>query len=304
MNNLRSEEFRTWRRARWILAVAAFTAAGVQAQNPVEDDLYGHVLLLEGKTSAERGTYIETTLRKSGVGYMTTPFRKVFINRGDTVRIAGNNIVARIGRGSKRVVVGAHFDVSTDSPGANDNGSGTAVALELVRRLSRLDWNCSIDVCFFDQEEAGNVGSTQYIRQFVIPSQYVIMINVDVVGMGDELYVGPTTGSGSSVLALFRDAAQELGVRMVEGREYPSSDHESFTKARLQSISMSVVPAGDGQRLSTYLRNSGAVDSSSVPRLLSVIHTPDDRSIYVQPASLKLAFEVMSIVLRRLNEQL
>ena len=38
--------------------------------------------------------------------------------------------------GSKRLVVGAHYDTVPGCPGANDNGSGVAAMLELARRVA------------------------------------------------------------------------------------------------------------------------------------------------------------------------
>jgi glutaminyl-peptide cyclotransferase len=86
------------------------------------------------------------------------------------------NVVARIpGRAPGTVVVGAHHD-TRDVPGfvgANDGGSGVAVLLELARDLPRRLGGPSIDLVFFDAEEArgdrpfeqdGARGSGQFIR--------------------------------------------------------------------------------------------------------------------------------------------
>jgi hypothetical protein len=48
------------------------------------------------------------------------------------------NVIASFGPGSgERIVVGAHYDVCGDQPGADDNGSGVAALLELARLLSQ-----------------------------------------------------------------------------------------------------------------------------------------------------------------------
>jgi Zn-dependent M28 family amino/carboxypeptidase len=47
---------------------------------------------------------------------------------------AYRNIIAeREGRDRRVVVIGAHYDTATGTPGADDNASGVAVLLELVR---------------------------------------------------------------------------------------------------------------------------------------------------------------------------
>jgi hypothetical protein len=47
-------------------------------------------------------------------------------------------------------VVSAHFDSGEESPGANDNGSGVAVVLELARILSQYEWPLDIYFCAFN----------------------------------------------------------------------------------------------------------------------------------------------------------
>jgi Zn-dependent M28 family amino/carboxypeptidase len=38
------------------------------------------------------------------------------------------------------VLLNAHFDTTLGSPGATDDGSGTAVMMDIIRVLSRRDW--------------------------------------------------------------------------------------------------------------------------------------------------------------------
>ncbi len=47
-------------------------------------------------------------------------------------------------------VVSAHYDSGEQSPGANDNGSGVAVVLELARILSQYEWPLDIYFCAFN----------------------------------------------------------------------------------------------------------------------------------------------------------
>jgi Zn-dependent M28 family amino/carboxypeptidase len=52
------------------------------------------------------------------------------------------------------VLVGAHYDSVAEGPGANDNGSGVAVALELAARLAKAPAASSVRFVFFANEEA------------------------------------------------------------------------------------------------------------------------------------------------------
>jgi Peptidase family M28 len=76
--------------------------------------------------------YIETTLR----GFGFNPLAHVYQVRGRAVR--NIEIVFEPADTSPNppcIVIGAHYDSADDAPGANDNGSAVAAALELARAL-------------------------------------------------------------------------------------------------------------------------------------------------------------------------
>jgi hypothetical protein len=274
------------------------------AQLTIEDQMFIHVLGLEGKTRAERGEYIKNELAKIGVPSFSAPFRKVIAVRGDTTIFEGENIVARLGSGSNRLVLGAHFDAAGESSGANDNASGVAVLLGIVDRLQGLEWDYSVDVVFFDQEETGLYGSASYIQKFVIPQRYIGMINLDVVGVGDEIYVGPVGGGDDQrLMPVLRRAAKTLNAPLVEKADYPPSDHLSFARANLENISISILPRGDGERISYAIRTKTTIDSTISPRVLGVMHTPDDRSLLLKPESMRLCYDFVRTVLEYINER-
>jgi len=273
----------------------------VQAQMPLEDELYAYVLGIEGRTHLERGAFIKEQLHKMNVGYVTAPFKNISLVKRDTVIIVGENIIVRLGSGTKRLVVGAHYDAFKDSPGANDNGSGVAVVLALIQHLQNIEWNYPIDFCFFDQEEMNLMGSTYYINQFIIPKKHFAMINLDIEGTGEEVFIGPVGRNNQSFIRYVYEAAQKTGYPFFESAEFPASDHESFANFNLQDIAISIVPKGDSERLSKYVRNDYKADSINMPKVLGVMHTADDRSNLVSPASLKMSYEFTKTLLMLLN---
>jgi acetylornithine deacetylase/succinyl-diaminopimelate desuccinylase-like protein len=254
-----------------------FAFSFVNAQMPIEDELYATVLGIEGRTHLERGEFIKEQLRKMGVGFVIAPFKNISCVKKDTIVIEGENIIVRLGEGAKRIVVGAHYDAFTNSPGANDNGSGVAVVMALIRHLQNLEWNYSIDFCFFDQEETKLMGSKYYINQFIVPQKHLAMINLDIEGSGDELFVGPVGRDNRFLMRYVHEVAQKNGIPLVEHSEYPGSDYESFAQYHLENISISIVPKGDGDRLSKFVHNNYKADSIDAPQVLSVMHTMDDR---------------------------
>jgi hypothetical protein len=287
----------------WILLViVVLTCPPSWAQMSIEDELYASVLSIEGRTHIGRGEFIKDQLRKFGIGYMTAPFKKIISQRKDTLIIEGENIIARIGAGTKRIVVGGHYDSYTDSPGANDNGSGVAVMLALIKHLQDVEWNYTVEFCFFDQEEAGLAGSINYVKQFVVPKRHLVMINLDIEGSGDEVYVGPVGSNNHFIIRYVHEAAQKTGFPLVEQAEYPESDYAPFAKLHLENIAISIVPKGDGERLSKYVRNGYKADSVNAPKVHGVMHTVDDRSNLISQASLKMSYEYTKTLLMLLNE--
>lgn len=75
------------------------------------------------------------------------------------------------------------FDLESNAPGANDDGSGTAAVLELARVMSRHEWRNTIVFVAFTAEEEGLVGSTLYARKARKENQVIdAVLNNDIIG--------------------------------------------------------------------------------------------------------------------------
>lgn len=98
------------------------------------------------------------------------------------------NIIAetRTGRPDHVVMAGAHLDSVEEGPGINDNGSGIATLLEIakgmqekhIRPLNRVRF------AFWGAEEAGQVGSVQYVDNLspIEAANIALYLNVDMTG--------------------------------------------------------------------------------------------------------------------------
>lgn len=101
------------------------------------------------------------------------------------------NLFARIeGRKnpSTSIIVMAHIDSKSSdpeqgAPGADDNGTGVAVLLEIARMLRQYSPGESIQFCLFTNEETGSKGSREFARMARIRSQNIkAVINLDILG--------------------------------------------------------------------------------------------------------------------------
>lgn len=155
------------------------------------------------------------------------------------------------------IVVGGHYDhlgrggfasgslafLSRDiHNGADDNASGTAMVMELARRLAKRTDPLPRRVVFmaFSGEEKGLLGSQHYVDHPLIPlAKTVMMINFDMVGRLNDKSELTVFGTGSSpgvdtiVEALGTSAG--FKVKKVGGMSdgIGGSDHESFYQKKI-----------------------------------------------------------------------
>jgi Zn-dependent M28 family amino/carboxypeptidase len=150
------------------------------------------------------------------------------------------------------VVLGAHYDtkMNTGSPGANDNGSGTVLVLEMARCLAESPPDMEVMVVFFGGEERLVEGSDLHhfgSRYFVHNlgnddrSRFRGAIIVDMVGVGSQLYAR-TMGIGPMNLCngLIGYAAS-IGPPLPYRQSGSYSDHEPFERAGLPAVWMEVM---------------------------------------------------------------
>ncbi len=271
---------------------SALYAQGSRLQ-PEEPQLFKYVKGIEGRTHAGRKQFIEDELKSFHVNFRLVPAEKKLSKKDAKNGIRVENIVVRLGSGRKNIVVGAHYDAVSGSPGANDNGSGVAVVLEMIRSLKDYRFRHAVEFCFFDKEEDGLIGSAVYVREMDTSSPSLAMINLDVEGTGDEIYVGPVGGGDDDLIMKYIRAARDSTKFPYEENEvYPGSDYESFADAKQENISISVVRQGDVAKLVKWTKSGfKKIDNpADMPEVLKVMHTSDDKSLYVTEEALRLSY--------------
>jgi Zn-dependent M28 family amino/carboxypeptidase len=99
------------------------------------------------------------------------------------VRTESANVIADTpgGRADRVVVVGAHLDSVTDGPGLNDNGSGSAMILEIAKQMRALGVNPTNKVRFawWGGEEFGLLGAEHYVSTLPKPELKNIAVNLN-----------------------------------------------------------------------------------------------------------------------------
>lgn len=142
------------------------------------DFLFSHVesLAYERVSEADRDrarSYILQTLEEYGFSPLSIPFDggvNIFAERPGTDADAG------------AILVGAHYDTVPGSPGADDNATGVAAALEVARLLGKRATPRALQLAFFDLEEVGLLGSLAFAASEADPDTLRGAIVLDMLG--------------------------------------------------------------------------------------------------------------------------
>jgi len=204
------------------------------------------------------------------------------------------------------VVLGAHYDhlgyggVNSAAPGekavhhgADDNASGTAVLVEVARRLAAAGpLPRSVLFIAFSGEERGLLGSGHYTSNATVPlDDTVAMVNLDMVGRleGDKVIVhGTGTGTGLETL-VDRLVAEHGLVAAKEPGGFGPSDHASFYAKKVPVLHLFTGSHTDYHRPTD---TADRINADGMARLALVVEdvvrslaTQSDRPRYVEVAA-------------------
>jgi aminopeptidase YwaD len=134
------------------------------------------------------------------------------------------------------IIVGAHYDTVPAGPGANNNGSGVGVMLELARVLAR-EQRGEVRFVAFGSNELGLVGSRSYVERLTSDekSRIVAMINVDMVAVGPTMTFTGSEDLVTRALAI-AERLQIPKVTRLTTQRTANSDHLSFSGAGIPAI--------------------------------------------------------------------
>ncbi len=167
---------------------------------------------------------------------------------------------------NKVLVVTAHYDtISHDKdsllvkensamPGANYNASGVAVALGLIKILSDIDLNYSVQICFLDWQGIGFHGSELYAKELKKSGKQILgVVNLEMLGQ-DTSFFDKTKKNGNMSLYLrnqddevrFATKLSSLGGKMtqkvsfeIKPNGFESSDNFRFWEEGLMAVTFS-----------------------------------------------------------------
>ncbi|MFK3979184.1 M28 family metallopeptidase [Micromonospora sp. NPDC050397] len=166
--------------------------------------------------------------------------------------LTSHNVLAergprRGGRTSPVVMVSAHYDTVIGAPGANDDGSGTVLCLELARVLRSLPTDATIRFGLWGSEEQGLIGSRYYVAQLpqAERDRIVAVYQNDMVATSwdpaTRYWLLSFDGLANRATDEVAAAATRLGYdpRISPVTLRGSSDHQSFQEVGIASANFS-----------------------------------------------------------------
>jgi len=143
-------------------------------------------------------------------------------------------------------IICAHYDSVSGSPGADDDGSGTAAVLAAAYTMSQYDFNHTIRFVAFDGEEQGLLGSYRYVEECNGNGDNIIAaLNGDMIGYAENptqaSYIKTYENPASQWITDFTEEVSQTYSDYFELTIVPSgpaynSDHASFWDFYYDSI--------------------------------------------------------------------
>lgn len=123
---------------------------------------------------------------------LSQPGSQAAITLAPPQNITQYNVIAesKFGDPNNVVMAGAHLDSVQRGPGINDNGSGSAVLLEVAKQYAKVKPLNKVRFAWWGAEEAGLVGSTAYVNGLSQADQdkIALYLNFDMVGSPNHVF--------------------------------------------------------------------------------------------------------------------
>lgn len=264
-----------------------------------------HIKKLEKKTNKARTDYVKQVLDSINVPFKVQPFRQRILR--------GENIIVEqfCGDSNNQLLLTAHTNKYFSSPGANDNASGVAVLLEVIKHLkqSHLKKVTGIKIVFFDHEDGlAILDGSSYFANHTDVSKISFVLNLDGVGMGNSVTISPkiTSNISNDYIDFFLQCLDKMNVKHFSFDLPPLmvEDHVPFIQKSVTALSVNLMSEHDLaylkglesksrlQILKETLIYRGYNRKNHPMTIMRHRHNELDTSVYIQEKSLQLAFQL------------
>lgn len=180
-----------------------------------------------------------------------------------------------------KIVVGAHYDKTSQGCGAIDNWTGVVALAHIYRAMKEVPTNKAIIFAAFGEEEKGLVGSsgmTDKIRKEQA-AEYCAMINIDSLGISVPQTLDNV--SSKTLIDLTGALAREMNIPFAHLRiDNASSDSASFIRRKIPAVTIHAL-SGDWPK---------------------ILHSGNDQSSKINHESVYLGYRLALALLVKIDE--
>ncbi len=192
-----------------------------------------------------------------------------------------NLVVVKKGKTEETVVVGAHYDKTSDGCGAIDNWTGVVIIANLYRTFKQFSTEKTYVFVAFGKEELGLVGSDAMAKEISKDKRqnYCAMVNLDSFGLAYPQVMANT--SDAKLIDLAKAVAKDMKLPFAQASiELASADSESFRRQKIPAVTIH----GLSNKWQEYL------------------HQTRDKLDNVNPQSVYLGYRYGLVYLSRIDE--
>ena len=256
--------------------------------------------LIVGRSNDEREAAVARFLEARGHPFSRHAFAS-FEGRGE-------NYAAEVGAGPRVLVLIAHHDAVTGSPGANDNAAGVGILLHLLGRLAKHPpAGVRVRFLFPAAEEVGYLGTRQYVKDTPLDG-VAGALSLELCGRGDSLVVWDA-GEPEPFLGAVTGALDGAGLRRDEGYHVVGripvfgSDHRAFADAGVPAYGLTIVPGREAEALRRFVLSPGRSFFRQLvhrPPPFDTYHTARDAFDTLEPAACDAVARALASIVERM----
>ncbi|OGN92500.1 MAG: hypothetical protein A2Z71_10350 [Chloroflexi bacterium RBG_13_50_21] len=136
-------------------------------------------------------------------------------------------------------IIGAHLDDVSNTPGADDNASGSVATLIAADILAQYQWGCTLRFAFWTGEEQALLGSEAYAQEAFSDGENILgYLNLDMIAWNTplsspdiDLIYNSSMPATLQLAQLFADVVSTYDINLIPGLGISlggGSDHSSF----------------------------------------------------------------------------
>jgi len=237
----------------------------LKAENAAAAGATGIVIFNQGNTPDRMGIppVTLTANNTSGIPVIGIPYplgdelahtpslvMRVFANTERKILPTANVIAEKTGANDDNVVMaGAHLDSVLAGPGINDNGSGSAVLIEVAEQLAHVELQNTVRLAWWTAEESGLVGSTNYVNSLSEDElgRIALYMNFDMVGSPNYIFMTQDADQSSFAGPIIPDgsvAIENLFESFYTLQGEPYDDAAFDGRSDYQAFILNDIPAG------------------------------------------------------------